>query len=125
MVVVVVVVVVKEIKVKVVVVGMVEEELVEVEKEAVAVMLEVVVVCGGGVHLFDVCSCDDSGIDNLRPKLLISKQANVNLGEEYLPSGTAFYKTQEGKTNSRKTKRRQNCGLFSLKGAEVAGLEDY
>ncbi|CAL2259860.1 unnamed protein product [Prunus armeniaca] len=51
-------------------------------------------------------------IDNLRPKLLISKQAIVNLGEEYLP-------TLEGFLNG------QNCNFFGLNEAEVAGFEDY
>ncbi|CAL2239537.1 unnamed protein product [Prunus armeniaca] len=104
---VVVVVVVKKIKVKVVVVRMVEEELVEVEEEAVAVMLEVVVVCGGGVHLFDVCSYD--GRAELPFTKLKREKPTLERQKEAL----------EGFLNG------QNCGLFSLKEAEVAGLEDY
>ncbi|CAL2263475.1 unnamed protein product [Prunus armeniaca] len=66
-------------------------------------------------------------MDNLRTKLLISKQVIVNSGDEYLPSkffsclrlSFNLFQALEGFLNW------QNCNLFSLNGTEVARLEDY
>ncbi|CAL8169911.1 unnamed protein product [Prunus armeniaca] len=65
-------------------------------------------------------------MDNLRPKLLISKQAIVNLGEEYLPK--ASYLGWTGCICAALNCQQLQLLSFSCKSiprAEVAGLEDY
>ncbi|CAL8168849.1 unnamed protein product [Prunus armeniaca] len=101
-----------------------EEKRVQQEDEVVAIAMGLLEQSTQGghrdsqvVHPFCVFTpmmegqTDFFETDNLRPKLLISKQAIVNLGEEYLPSKFSSC-------------LRLNYNFFDMNGAEVAGLGD-